>query len=192
MLQRWLFETPWWLLAAIAIAAVALLISGNNRQDKRLKLAGVGVLLLGVALWAVSYFVHTPREIAVTQTRQSIAAVVARDRATLERLLHPKAVLMGWGRDEILARAGEYADLYGVQSATITSIEGDPADSIVTVTVSVLSQHDTQTASMVSAVPSTWELKWMDTSSGWRLKEILPIRIFQMERSQLPEGLFGN
>lgn len=190
-MERWLFETPWWLLLAIAVAAVALLLSGNNRQSTRRKLAGAGVLVAGAGLWALSYFVDTPREIGVRQTRQAIAAVVAKDRTTLDRLLHSKASLIGWGREQILDGAVEYADRYALQAAHVTSIRGEPADSLVTVTVSVISRHDPKSAVM-DAVPSTWELKWMDTSQGWLLKEIVPIRIFQTDRSQLPGNLFGR
>jgi hypothetical protein len=190
-MQRWLFETPWWLLVAVAVAAVALLVSGNNRQNARLKLAGVGVLILGAALWATSYFIETPREIAVRQTREAVTAVVNRDRATLDRLLHSRAVLLGWGKAEILDGAAEYHDRFGVQRAHVTHIEAEPADSIVTVTVSVLSRHDSKRM-MIDAIPSTWELKWMDTNQGWLLKEIAPMRIGQTDRSQLPGGLFGR
>jgi hypothetical protein len=191
-MQRWIFETPWWLLCAIAVAAVALLLSGNNRQNPRLKLAGVGVLLAGAVLWAVSYFVKTPREIAVAGTREAIAAVVAKDRATLDRLLHPTAVLMGWGRNDILDGALRYADQYGLQNAYVTSIEDtDATRTNVTVVVSVLSRHDSKVA-MVDTVPSTWQLQWMETSNGWRLRQIEPIRIMQIDRTQLPSGLFGR
>lgn len=190
-MQRWLFETPWWLLIAIGVAAVALLLSGNNRQSRPRKFAGLGVLVGGAALWATSFFVETPREIAVRQTHQAIGAVVAKDRPTLDALLHSKAALMGWGRDQILTGAIDYADRYALNAAHVTSIHGEPADSIVTVTVSLISRHDPKSAVM-EAVPSTWELKWMDTSQGWKLKEIVPIRIFQTDRSQLPGNVFGR
>lgn len=190
-MQRWIFETPWWMLIAIAAAAVGLLVSGNNRQDRQLKWTGLGILAAGLGLWLVSWLVETPREIAIRQTRQAIAAVLAKDRSTLDGLLHARAALLGWGKEQILDGAVEYHERFGLQSAYVTSIDGSPVDSIVTVTVSVLSRHDGR-RTMIDTIPSTWELKWQDTTAGWRLKEIVPIRIGQTDRSQLPGGLFGR
>jgi len=190
-MRHWILETPWWLLILFAVAAVGLLVSGNNRQSSRLKMAGVGVLLAGGILWAVSYFIETPREISIRQSRQFVAAVSARDRGAIEPLLHPKASMLRWNRDDILHYAVDYADTYGLQSVWITGIDADPVDSVVTVTLSVLSRHDAKRA-MVDTVPSTWELKWMDTPAGWKLKEIVPIRIMNTERSQLQARLFNE
>ena len=104
-MEQWLFETPWWLLCAIAVAAVALLLSGNNRQNNRLKLAGVLVLAAGAGLWATSYFVETSREICMRQTRQWVSAVVAKDSTTIGNMLHSSAGLAKWNRDDIVAGA---------------------------------------------------------------------------------------
>jgi len=192
-MDRWLFETPWWLLSVVAVAAVGLLVAGNNRQKSNLKAAGVGVLALAGALWATSYFVDTPRETCVRQTREWVTAVVAKDSAKLGALLHPKAALAAWNRDDILAGAVKYADIYGLQSAFVTSIEGKPDPSNISVTVSVISRHDAKMA-VLNTIPSTWELGWVKADDGrsWVIKDIFPIRIGQAERSQFRDDLFGH
>ncbi|MCS7035011.1 MAG: hypothetical protein NZ561_13615, partial [Phycisphaerae bacterium] len=112
-MERWLFETPWWLLVGVAVAACGLLWSGNQRQDRHLKRAGLFTLAAGIALSAVSLAVQTPREICLHQTRRWVSAVVAKDEAILDELLHPDAGLARWNRDDIVAGAVKYADLFG-------------------------------------------------------------------------------
>lgn len=192
-MDRWLFETPWWLLSVVAVAAVGLLVAGNNRQKSNLKAAGVSVLALAGALWATSYFVDTPRETCVRQTREWVTAVVAKDSAKLGALLHPKVALAAWNRDDILAGAVKCADIYGLQSAFVTNIEGKPDPSNISVTVSVISRHDAKMA-VLNTIPSTWELGWVKADDGrsWVIKDIFPIRIGQAERSQFRDDLFGH
>lgn len=192
-MDRWLFETPWWLLSALAVAAVALLVAGNNRQKTNIKAAGIAVLAVAAGLWATSYFVDTARETCVRQTRQWVTAVVAKDSTTLAALLHPKAALAAWNRDDILAGAVKYADIYGLQSAIVTGIESKPDPSNVNVTVSVISRHDAKMA-VLNTIPSTWELGWVKADDGkrWVIKDIFPIRIGQAERTQFRDDLFGR
>jgi 4-amino-4-deoxy-L-arabinose transferase-like glycosyltransferase len=96
-----LFDTPWWLLALLAVAGAALFISGNARLEKRLKLAGLGLVAAAVLLLALSRLVDTDREKVEKQTRQLMAAVVQRDQQGVRRQLHPQASLGVWNRDDI-------------------------------------------------------------------------------------------
>jgi uncharacterized membrane protein YkgB len=186
-MQRWLFETPWWLLSAIAVAAVAVLVSANNRQNARLKAAGLAVLGLGAALWAVSFFVETPREICVRQTRQWVNAVVARDQAALAALLHPKASFARNNKEQIIEKARHYADLYGLQGAIITQLQAQPDPVMVTVNLSVLTRHDAK-AAFLDTIPSAWELNWVRSNAGgWVLKDIIGIRIGQADRDRIQD-----
>lgn len=188
-MERWIFETPWWLLIAIAIAAVALLVSGNNRQNSRLKLAGVGVLAAGAILWAVSYFVQTPREICIRQTREWIAGVVAKDQAKLGSMLGPAASLYSLNREGILARAQSAAEEYGLKSALVTSIEAAPNPALVAVDVSVITRHDAKIAAY-DALPSSWRVTWGREGDKWMIQRIDPIRIGQLEKSQFDRLIF--
>ena len=64
-MRNLLFDTPWWLLAGLAVVAATLLVSGNNRQDKNLKRGGLfflGLLFPGVGQGMAT---HTPaREVS--------------------------------------------------------------------------------------------------------------------------------
>ena len=50
------------------LVGAALFWSGNNRQDKTLKRLGLAVLLVGIVLGVLSYFVDTDKERAVRRT----------------------------------------------------------------------------------------------------------------------------
>lgn len=191
-METWLFEAPWWLLTLIAITAVALLVSGNNRQQKNLKVAGLVVFLGGIGLWAMSYFVDTPREICQRLTRNWVTAVVAKDSSTLESLLHSKANLARWNHEDIVYGATKYAEDYGLQSATVTSMKGEQDAAGVTVTLSILSKHNAKMA-VYDTVPSTWQLNWVHGDANtWLIKEIVPLKIGQSDRGQFQNMLFNN
>ena len=72
---RFLFDTPWWFLAGLFAIAVTLLISGNNRQDRALKLAGLAALTLAILLGILSYFVDTDMEKVLKRTRLMVSSV---------------------------------------------------------------------------------------------------------------------
>jgi len=176
MASQLLFETPWWLLTLVAIVAIALLVSGNNRQKNQLKVAGFIVLALGIALAAVSFFVDTPREKAIKGTRAFVHAVVDRDQNTIRSLLHPNASLLGWNKEDIVYGAKQYADDFNLKDAMITHLDAVQTDTLVTVDLSVISQHPGGKLPYDN-MSSSWQITWMDTGTGWLMKDIRPIQI---------------
>ena len=187
MIETYLFETPWWLLGALAAVAIALLISGNARQNNRLKLAGFAALLLTIGLGATSYFVQTPREKAIQGSRQLVQAAVDRNPAIVQPLLHPNASLMHLGRDDLLHTLKVGGDTAGLRDAQIISIEADVTQSLITVTMTVISDHDPSVA-FRGTYNSTWQLNWFETPQGWMLKDIIPLRLGAIEGG----GALGN
>ena len=64
-LTDYLFHTPWWLPASIAVTGAVLFYVANNRQEVKLRTAGLVVVCVAVLLALVSYFVDTDLEKAV-------------------------------------------------------------------------------------------------------------------------------
>jgi hypothetical protein len=184
MVNQLLFETPWWLLTLIAIVAIALLVSGNNRQKNRLKVAGFIVLSLGIILAAVSFFVDTPREKALKGTREFVRAVVDRDQAKLRSLLHPNASLLGWNKEDIVYGAKQYADDFGLKDAMITHLDADQSDTLVTVNLSVISTH-TGGKMPYDNMNTSWQINWLDTGNGWLMKDIRLVQMGNMDTQGL-------
>jgi hypothetical protein len=185
-LRDLVFDTPWWILLAIGVVGIVVWVSGNNRQNKRLKLAGLIVLLLGAALFFVSWLVDTPKEIAVKQTHQFINAIVARDKPTLRKLLHPKIAAGRLGRDDVVEAAPTYADQFGLRGATITGLEvaERPEEGSVTTTFAVFSKHE---SAMIptDTIKTSWQFVWLDTDNGWQLRNIEPLGAPQMDQNTI-------
>lgn len=179
-MRDFFFSTPWWVFVAVAAAAVFLLVSGNNRQDKTLKFAGLAAVLAGVALFLVSYFVETPPEISRRQSKEFVQAVVSRDSAKLDSLLHANASILAWKKPDIIYGTKLYADQYGVKSAFTTSMQLEEHDSLVVSRITVLSTHEGGSMP-IDTITSTWELNWLQTTNGWKLKDITPIAVGQNE-----------
>ena len=54
-----LFHTPWWLPTLLIGAGVILFWTGNQRQETRVRLAGMLLVLAAAVLCTVSYLVDT-------------------------------------------------------------------------------------------------------------------------------------
>ena len=175
-----LFHTPWWLPTLILLAGVVVFYYANNRQETRTRTVGMAITCLGVLLAAVSYFVDTDLEKAEDRTRQIVKAVDGKDWTKLRSLLDPStsvsianAVTMYRGADKIAAKAQEASDKYGVQSVTITSTEPRQDQTLITVSVSVVSIQ----TYVGAPITSRWEFDYQESADGWHLSEIRAMEI---------------
>ena len=175
---------------------VGLWVSGNKRTDKTLKHMGLAVLLLGVALGLVSYFVETKVERVTRQSRELVKTVVDRDWKKMESLLDPKVTLkvqgvpfgMHYGnRDKLLEGAKAAVERAGVGSATVTHIEVEDAGPLLTASLRIFSTHDRAGG---TPTPSDWQITWEDTGQRWQATEVVLIQFGQLRgedaRGQLP------
>jgi hypothetical protein len=170
---EYLFDTPWWLPITIAAMGIYVFVTGNNRREAKVRNTGAGIIIASLALLAVSYFVDTDREFAEKSTRKLIHAVPARDWATFESLLDPKAKLITYrNREQIVEAAKAAVDRYGLESITITHLSATQIQTQITVNVVMLSSH-----SDAHNLRSDWQFEWAETPGGWRLVSIDPISI---------------
>ena len=189
-LNTLLFDTPWWLPTAIVAAGAVLFVTANKRQERRLRTVGMGVVLLGVALVGVSYFVDTDLERAVKRSKQLVESFEQKDWQTMHSLLHPKAslgilnfpVTLYNDREQIVAKAKEASDKYNFKSVDVTSIDARQDQSLITVTLHIWSEQD---ATMGRRINSTWQFDWQETADGWYLYDIRAIEIGRMQAQQI-------
>jgi hypothetical protein len=187
-----LFDTPWWLLMLIGVVAIALLVSGNARQNKPILRSGIFVLLFGIILAAVSYLVDTPREKVIKGTRALVNAAVRRDKATLNAELHPNAALAGWKRQQIIDGAVDYADRFGLQSATITGMVVQEHPTMIVVSMRVLARFQGKNMPF-DTVPTDWQLNWWEMPDGkWLLKDVTPMGGGNLNGNQMSKQYFGG
>jgi hypothetical protein len=162
-----LFQTPWWLPAAIAGMGIVLFINGNRRQEKALMRAGVACLLAALGVALASYLVDTDKEKAEKRTRQLVAAGEQRDWAKFKSLLDPETTVFRFhGPDEITAAAQAALERVNLTTARITGMNIEPTGPIITVTIKVWSLTQGQSGL------SEWQFRYERRGDVWKLYEI--------------------
>lgn len=175
-----LFASPWWVPTCIIGVAILLFISGNKRQQPRIRNAGIVVALLAILLIALNYFVETDKEKVARHTRELVAAVQDGNWDKAKSLLSPQ-VRLGTiktaiypNRDSLLKGAQDCVEQYQLKSVTITSLEEKQTQTLITVDLNVWTVQD---ATMGRPLPSGWQLVWEQTGNDWSLYQITCVSI---------------
>lgn len=189
-LTDYLFNTPWWLPTLIVAVGAVVFYVANNRQETRTRTVGLAIACLGLLLAAVSYLVDTDLEKAEAHTRQLIDAVENKDWPAVRSLLDnntsvsvANAMTLYTGGDRIAAKAQEASDRYGFQSVDVTSMQSRQDQTLITITVNVLSVQD----AVGAPITSRWEFDYLQSGDEWYLNEIRAIEIGR----QQGEGMVG-
>src|SRR3954469_15851987 len=168
--MNYISETPWWLPTGIALLGVILFITGNNRAEKRLRLAGIVVIALAIVLAGVSYLLDSPREKVVKRTYALVDSIEKRDWDRMGTYLHSTVTVSVFsGREQVVngtRRAAEYSEL---KQARVASLDATVLpDQIIRVTMRVNGQ------TRDGALPTDWGLEWEETDAGWVVRNITP------------------
>jgi hypothetical protein len=187
-MRNLLFDTPWWLLAGLAVVAVTLLVSGNNRQDKNLKRGGLFFLGLLILLSLTSYFVDTDIEKVTKRTTLMVSSVEKGDWKTFESLLDPHIHFAFYDdRATLVEGAKQTAARIGLKSARVRSLQAiQDASSAITVNLDAISVQD---ATMDRPTPTSWRFEWEHTPDGWLLTHISPLANGQVTPDRVTERL---
>jgi hypothetical protein len=173
-MSEMVFDTPWWVLAALVGVALVLFFSANRRLDKTLRNVSFSILGIAAMLAVISFVVETDVERVTKRTRELVAAVDQRDWARLESLLDPKVHFAGWnGPKEISDQARFSAERFGFKGTNVTKIEPMRTGTLITVDVTALTELE---SAMGRTIPSTWRLEWQNFGNDWTLLniELLP------------------
>ncbi len=122
--MTWLYEIPWWVPAALGLFGIVLFWTAHNGANQRLRLAGMAVVAVAIALGMLSYFLLSDADQAICCTRQLVRAVEKRDRETMRRLLHHDIVVVGMytGRDDVIDKGLAAVDYAGIRSISIAEL----------------------------------------------------------------------
>lgn len=172
MIARWLFDTPWWAIAALLGIGAVVFVAGNRRQDKQIMYGGGVLLLLGIALGALSWFIDTDLEKAEKRIRGIAAAVDQRDWNKLTTLLDP-GTSFAWyrNRDEIVAGGKETAERIAVKNVRLINVDAEQTGTLITVNVDALSEQDLYPGT----TPTSWRFTFENLGGGWTLTRIEPL-----------------
>jgi hypothetical protein len=182
-----LFQTPWWLPTLFAGVGLVLFISGNNRQERRIRNIGLACVGLGILVAVVSWLVDTDVEKVEKGSRRLVAAVEKSDWNTMRSLLDPKAsvtVLNSIGvynnRDDIIAGAQRAVDLFKLKWVHITSLDVKQTGSLMIATLDAFSDQE----ATGRPIPSSWQFEWNNSGGGWAVTKITNLRIANVTGDQ--------
>ncbi|MFT3788216.1 MAG: hypothetical protein QM770_18940 [Tepidisphaeraceae bacterium] len=166
------FDLPLWVPIALLAAAVAVFVYGNNRGDRRLRLASGGILALTAALVAISWHFETLQEKCYTRTKSIVNAVSAKQWDTVRDLMNESTRCVGLkGRDQIASTGKALAEEWGLKSAIVLASSPQPgAPGMMDMQVSVLHEF-----TRVSIPRTTWVFRYEKRVDGIELTSIDPV-----------------
>jgi hypothetical protein len=188
-----LFDVPWWLVGLLLIVGMSVFVSGNRRQNPRIRESGAGLILLAVIWGAVSYLVDTDKEKCQKQSKQFVQSVVAQDWVTFDNLLDTDVAFRfsgsPWsivGKDTLDHALRTDIHQIGVESARVSGIDAKQELGTVTVHLSVWS---TQKSTMDQPLNSEWEFDWQKQADKWLLHEVRALRVANLSSEQIRASL---
>src|SRR5215218_7192536 len=118
-MRELLFHTPWWIPASLAFVGCVIFWTGNRNGEVRVRNAGLLFVLAALVLVGVSWFIDTPLERAVRQSKELVKAVEKRDWPKLKSILDKSTSLTVLNSidvydsgDQILAGAQDAVERY--------------------------------------------------------------------------------
>lgn len=166
-MTEFLFDTPFWFPLTILAIGLYVFITGNRRQERKVMLAGGGIVLLAATIMGLSYMVETNREMAENRTKGLVAAVNARDWDRFKSLLDRETSFANWkGAEEITDAAKGAADRFQIGKIRISGTVVEEHQTAITVSIRVFSDVYGRT------VPSDWLFDYQNRGSGWKLYSV--------------------
>lgn len=178
-----------------AVAGIAAFFVGLRRLDGKLQRGGIVIILATLLLMGVRVVFPTAAERMESRTRQLVAAVNRQDWNALQSLLDdPTAVTtsahpLAAGRGNVVAMTKDAWDRFGLKSVTVTGVDGKRTDTLITVSLDVLSVQDTTQG---QPMPSSWQLDFEQSGDDWVLEKIMLLRVGQYSGDQIIGPLSGN
>jgi len=178
-----LFDPPLYIPVAVAVVGAFVFVYGNRRNQRKIRGAGIGIVLLGVALFLIGRYVDTDRETVEKRSRLLVRSVDKQDWPTMTSLLDPKASVSVVGapvysnRDQIIDGAKSATERYGVKNIFITSLQSREDATGITVDIDALSDQGLTG----QPFPTSWQFEWQDLQGGWTLVRVVCMRIGNQE-----------
>jgi hypothetical protein len=175
-----LTNAPLWLLVMLPLIGLVVLVTGVQRDEKRLRTGGFGLIIATLLLAILRWTVLTDEKTVERKTRDLVAAVSSQDWKTVNELLK-HANMMGWEGDVLARETQRFADEYHLQSVGVSSLSVQRQPQVFVVTLWVVSHHHSD---MYDTVPSTWQLEYQKRLEGWVVTSITPVKIGTAEASE--------
>jgi hypothetical protein len=167
-----LFHPAFWMPLALAIVGIGVFIYGNNRVNKSVQTAGLGILGLTLAWCVAAYLVQTTVEQCLDRTRAITAAVEAADWPKLKTLLDQNTNVEGVvrGPNAIATATQVAAENYGLKDIRILTTNVVSGGNLIDVSFTAMLDGTRPTT-------SNWKFQYEKRSDGILLARIVPISI---------------
>jgi len=166
--MTWIYETPWWLPAALALVGIVVLWAAKDRREKKLIYTGGGLVALAGIIALVSYLLESDRECVERQTKETIQAIANRQWPPLDSLLHDDIAIGALrGRQAVIQTARFAVEAADLRSVRVTSVATRQN------TAGYASQVQIYADFRNGNAISNWDFKWEKTPGGWRLREAI-------------------
>ncbi len=181
MITNLLFNTPWWLPTLLLGVGAVLFWNGNRRQEIKIRTIGLSLIAAAIVLCTVSYLVDTDLEKCVKRSKALVYDVEKQDWAGMQVILDPHCTVSVLNSAELYAdratiinAAKDGVDRFGVKNVRVFSTNAEQTDSLITVTLGVLSDHDNVG---VGTINTSWQLEWQQSGDHWSLVRIINLKI---------------
>jgi hypothetical protein len=188
-----LFDVSWWVPVLLAVIGVALLVSGNNRQNAGLRNGGAGVILVGIGWLVLSFVIDTPRKTCQRLTTSAVQAVVDGDWKTFDDLLAASAdarfVGRQWrvdGKQAVDQTAKYVAKNSGLHSASVRRVQVTENSPTITVAFTAFTETDLAPG---HPIDSDWEFDFRESGKNWQIQEIRVSRVDESAPESIRESL---
>jgi hypothetical protein len=178
--MQFILHTPWWGAALAAFVGIALWVSANRRQDKTLLRVSLTIIVVSLLLGIFGFLFPTDQQKMETRTKQMVKAVDKQDWNTLGLLLDDETALsrssqpIAAGRDQVVGMIKAAYERYGVKSVWTMSTQSIQTQTLITVTIEVVSTQDITSSQPVT---SSWQLDYEQFGDGWTLQKITLIHV---------------
>lgn len=179
-----LFQTPWWLPTGLILLGIAVFWSSNKRRQREAMLGGLALVLAGIAIATISYFVDTDQEKAVRRVDQIVQAVNDRNWNGLKQLLQPQTSIYGFrGPEQITNVIQTAAERYNIGSSKITGTDIQQNDTLLSINIRIFTQ-----GAMFNGV-SDWRFSFQDLGRGYELRQIEALPSAEQDPARIQEAL---
>ncbi len=191
--QELLFDTPIWLMLTLTITALGLIATAISRQDKRLKWAGIVLLVITITLGITSRLVETDAKKVDRATRALLNAVLARDGPSMKEVMDARCALGPLNREQIIdlaKRSAEDLELMGVHLDSLDFTKQGPL--VIVCTMQVTSHQKGGLGGMTETMPTTWEMRWVKAGDGWKLQVVKPLKLFNQNGAMIDQYIASH
>jgi hypothetical protein len=171
--ERYLLENPWPASLTLLATAVALVIVGRRRGDRRAPLFAAIALLAACAVFVLALLVETPREQMIAAARRLIGHTSPMQSAAFQAMLHPRATLLVESDapplpvDQIIMRLDRLARKYPITSQLIQSIAAESNGHAQGRTL-----IDLQTDTHLGPRNTRWLISWVNQNGQWLVLDV--------------------